>query len=69
VLRESGLVRARADAQRRIYEVDGRAFAEIDAWLDRYRKFWSASLDALDARIETRRRNRHARPGKSRKER
>ncbi len=56
VLRESRLVRFEADAQRRIYELDGRGFAEADAWLARYRRFWSDGLDALEARIEMRRR-------------
>lgn len=64
VLRESRLVRYEADAQRRIYDVDGRGFAEADAWLSRYRKFWSEQLDGLEDRLASRRRT-HARAGKS----
>src|SRR3954453_34946 len=33
VLREAGLVRARTEAQRRVYEVDPRPLAEVEAWL------------------------------------
>ncbi|HYL27051.1 MAG TPA: metalloregulator ArsR/SmtB family transcription factor [Candidatus Nitrosotalea sp.] len=47
-LRDAGLVRVRRDAQRRIYSLDARGLAEIDAWLSRYRVFWSKRLDALD---------------------
>jgi DNA-binding transcriptional ArsR family regulator len=47
-LRNAGLVRVRHDAQRRIYSLDPRGFAEVDAWLSRYRAFWSTHLDALE---------------------
>lgn len=47
-LREAGVVRVRHDAQRRIYSLEGRALAEIDAWLSRYRAFWSSHLDTLE---------------------
>lgn len=45
VLRESGFTTARVDRQFRIYAIDGERFQEIDAWLDRYRAFWSQRLD------------------------
>jgi DNA-binding transcriptional ArsR family regulator len=48
VLRDAGLVRARRDAQRRMYSINGRGLAEIDAWLSRYRSFWNTHLDALE---------------------
>lgn len=47
-LRDAGLVNVRQDAQRRIYSLDGRGLAEIDAWLSRYRAFWTKHLDALE---------------------
>lgn len=47
-LRDAGLVRVRRDAQRRIYSLDVRGLAEIDAWLSRYRPFWRSRLDALE---------------------
>ena len=38
VLREAGLVRFHPDAQRRWYELQPAALAEIDAWLQPYRR-------------------------------
>jgi DNA-binding transcriptional ArsR family regulator len=51
VLRERGLVRARSEAQRRVYSLDPAPLAELDAWLARYRSFWSQRLDALDTEL------------------
>ncbi|KRV47269.1 ArsR family transcriptional regulator [Wenjunlia vitaminophila] len=51
VLREAGLVEVRPDAQRRIYALRADALAEIDAWLGRYRRYWSGHLDALEAHL------------------
>ncbi|MBA2385288.1 MAG: winged helix-turn-helix transcriptional regulator [Actinobacteria bacterium] len=56
VLREQGLVRTRSEAQRRVYSLDPAPLAELDAWLARYRSFWTNRLGALDT--EVRRRNR-----------
>src|SRR5437764_12212544 len=50
VLREAGLVSARADAQRRVYALNGAALEELDQWLEPYRRFWSERLDALERR-------------------
>ena len=50
-LRDAGLVRMRQDAQRRIYSLDARGLAEIDAWLSRYRTFWATRLDALEREL------------------
>lgn len=47
VLREAGLVRTRAEAQRQIYELDATPLAELDAWLSHYRSFWPGRLNAL----------------------
>ncbi|MHC1562596.1 ArsR/SmtB family transcription factor [Actinomycetospora sp. C-140] len=52
VLREAGLVRARPEAQRRVYEIDPAPLAALDAWLAPYRRLWSDSLDALGRRLE-----------------
>ena len=48
ILRDAGLVNVRADAQRRLYAVNPKPLAEIDAWLAPYRRFWNAKLDALE---------------------
>jgi DNA-binding transcriptional ArsR family regulator len=55
VLREHGLVRAREQAQRRLYSLDPAPLEELDEWLQRYRRFWANRLDALDTEIHRRR--------------
>ncbi|WP_219417628.1 ArsR/SmtB family transcription factor [Pseudonocardia nigra] len=52
VLREAGLVRVRADAQRRWYELDPAPLAEVDAWLAPYRWMWADRLDALERHLD-----------------
>ncbi|QBD75276.1 ArsR family transcriptional regulator [Ktedonosporobacter rubrisoli] len=51
VLREVGLVRVRQDAQRRWYELHPEPLAEVDAWLEPYRKLWGERLDALERHL------------------
>jgi DNA-binding transcriptional ArsR family regulator len=51
-LREGGLVQARADAQRRIYEVRPEPLADVDAWLEPYRRLWAGRLDALERHLD-----------------
>lgn len=48
ILREAGLVSARAQAQRRIYRLDDNALGDIERWLDRVRQFWNPRLDELE---------------------
>lgn len=52
ILRESGLVRYEVDAQRRIYSLDSRPLAEIDAWLSAYRKTWEHHVDKLSEYLD-----------------
>ena len=61
VLRERGLVRARPEAQRRVYSLEPAPLAELDAWLARYRSFWTNRLDALDTQLKRARRERRSR--------
>ncbi len=51
LLRDAGLVAVRRDAQRRIYTLDPRGLAELDAWLARFRRFWGGRLDALEREL------------------
>jgi DNA-binding transcriptional ArsR family regulator len=53
VLREAGLVTARAEAQRRVYQLSSGPLAELDAWLAPYRRYWNDRLDALERHLET----------------
>ena len=46
-LEDAGFVVVRGDAQRRIYRLNEAPFAEIDAWLNRYRSFWSKRFKTL----------------------
>jgi DNA-binding transcriptional ArsR family regulator len=52
VLRDSGLVDARVDAQRRLYRARTAALREIDEWLEPYRRMWAESLDDLGRHLE-----------------
>lgn len=48
VLRESGLLTARGDGQRRLYRLRPEALTEIEDWISQTRSFWSDRLAALD---------------------
>lgn len=50
-LKAARLVRVRVDAQRRIYAIDPQGIAEVDAWLQRVRRFWNPRLDALEREL------------------
>jgi DNA-binding transcriptional ArsR family regulator len=52
VLRDAGLVRARTDGQRRVYQLDGAPLEELDEWLRPYRRYWSERLDALERHLD-----------------
>ena len=53
VLRESGLVDVRTDAQRRVYRLRTEPLEEVDAWLEPYRKRWMDRFDRLERHLET----------------
>ena len=63
VLRENGFATVRADGARRLYAVNPDPLREIDAWLDRYRRFWQQPLDALATELARGRRERRGDPG------
>jgi DNA-binding transcriptional ArsR family regulator len=52
VLREGGLVSSRVEGQRRMYRLEPAALAEVDAWMQPYRRFWEDRLDALEKYLE-----------------
>ncbi|WP_394825254.1 ArsR/SmtB family transcription factor [Pendulispora albinea] len=58
VLREVGLVDVRTDAQRRVYTLRAEALAEVDHWLDQYRKLWNWHLDALEEHLATKKKRK-----------
>ncbi|MGP4028836.1 ArsR/SmtB family transcription factor [Actinomadura sp. 3N407] len=51
VLRDTGFAVVRAEGTRRLYAVDSTPLREVDAWLDRFRRFWTPHLDALATEI------------------
>jgi DNA-binding transcriptional ArsR family regulator len=54
VLREVGLVEVRPDAQRRIYALRADGLVPIDHWINRYRRYWTNHLDALERHLQER---------------
>jgi len=52
ILRDSGLVESRVEAQRRVYRVRPEPLLEIDAWLAPFRRFWAAHVDALERHLD-----------------
>jgi DNA-binding transcriptional ArsR family regulator len=52
VLRNAGFVEARVDAQRRVYRIRPEPLMEVDAWLGRFRRFWSTHVDALERHLD-----------------
>ncbi|HEY3970374.1 MAG TPA: metalloregulator ArsR/SmtB family transcription factor [Solirubrobacteraceae bacterium] len=55
VLKEAGMVEARADAQRRLYRIRPEPLAELDDWLAPYRQLWTTRLDRLEDHLDHRR--------------
>jgi len=58
VLKDAGLVEARADAQRRLYRIRPEPLAELDDWLATYRALWTTHLDRLEEHLDRRRTKR-----------
>ena len=58
VLREAGFARVRPEGTRRLYALDPAPFAEADAWLGAFRRFWEPPLAALGTELARGRRER-----------
>jgi DNA-binding transcriptional ArsR family regulator len=52
LLREAGLVRVRADGQRRLYSLAPDELAQIEAWLRPHLEFWRDRLDDLERHLD-----------------
>ena len=50
-LRDAKLVRVRAQAQKRFYELDPEGVGELADWIARIRGFWSQKLAALEEEL------------------
>ena len=62
VLRDSGLVNVRVDAQRRLYRIRPEPLIELDAWLATYRRLWDESLDRLERHLGSKPSRKKERP-------
>jgi DNA-binding transcriptional ArsR family regulator len=54
VLLDAGVVSVRSVAQQRRYALEAERLAELEAWLRRYRSFWTKHLIALDKKAKNR---------------
>jgi DNA-binding transcriptional ArsR family regulator len=52
VLRDAGFVESTVDAQRRLYRLTPQPLEEVDTWLEPFRRFWSAHVDALERHLD-----------------
>ncbi len=52
VLREAGVVEAQPDGQLRRYRIRPDGLAEIEHWLEPFRRMWSARLDDLERHLD-----------------
>ncbi len=52
ILREAGLVQARAVGQRRVYGLRGEGFAELARWMTPYALLWRDGPGALERHLE-----------------
>jgi DNA-binding transcriptional ArsR family regulator len=66
VLERAGLIARGREAQWRPCRIEPRALKHVDDWLERYRRFWDASLDRLDDYLRELR-TKEAKRGRSRK--
>jgi DNA-binding transcriptional ArsR family regulator len=52
VLRDAGFVEARIEAQKRVYRLRPEPLKEVDAWLEPFRRLWTAHVDALERHLD-----------------
>ena len=52
VLRETGFVEARVEAQRRVYRLRMEPLRALDDWLEPYRRHWNNALDKLERHLD-----------------
>ena len=66
VLREAGFATVRPAGTRRLYAVNPDPMRDVDAWLDRFRRFWVPPLEALATELARGRREpRDHQPGRN----
>lgn len=65
VLEHAGLISRAREAQWRPAKLQAAPLKDVSDWLDRYRVFWEASFDRLDALIEELKLNQKDEPEKN----
>ena len=60
VLRDGRFVAVRRDAQRRFYELRAEPLAELDEWLEPYRRLWAGRLDDLERHLDDHQSREHS---------
>lgn len=63
VLRENGFATVRRDGTRRLYAMDTAGLQDVDVWLERFRRFWTPHLLALETEIARGKRERRSAAG------
>lgn len=58
VLRGAGLVRVRAEAQQRLYELEQEPFMQLESWVTSFHRLWERRLDSLDDYVQQMKRDR-----------
>jgi DNA-binding transcriptional ArsR family regulator len=58
VLRDAGFATVRPEGARRLYAVCPEPLHEVDAWLERFRRYWAPHLAALETELARGRRQR-----------
>lgn len=61
VLRDGGFASVRPEGTRRLYAVNPAPLRDVDAWLDRFRRFWTPHLAALATEVARGKRERRLR--------
>lgn len=61
VLRDAGFATVRPEGARRLYAVNSEPLQDVDAWLDRFRQFWTPPLEALATELARGKRERRLR--------
>jgi DNA-binding transcriptional ArsR family regulator len=65
VLERAGLISRGRDAQRRPRRLEARPLAEVNEWLEDYRRFWEGSFRQLDALLDEMKRSKRKRRRRS----
>ena len=64
ILRDAGFATVRPEGARRLYAVQYDSLRAVDAWLERFRRFWTPHLDALATELARGKREKRERSEK-----